>query len=408
MVAVTLNQLPLGAVYSWSVFSAALRDQRSVFRLTAAQAALPFSVTIAMMFVGSYLGGRFQDRRGPRAVALTGGVVYAAGILLASLARGPQDLWVLLLGYGVVAGFGLGVGYIVPTAMLQKWFPDKRGLITGIAAAGFGLGSVVTSPVAATLVAQNPRVPTHVFLPLGLAYLAATTLSAWRFRSPPPNYAPPVKRRARHALVVLVRDHTLNEALRTPQWYLLTAIFCLNITAGIGLISVITSSAGDIAGYSAESAAVLTGIMGLFNGGGRILWGWGSEQIGRMNTFLAMLALQGVCFLLLPHARAAFTFAALVALIVLCFGGGFGTMPAAVADFFGLRHVGAIYGLMMIGLSVGGVAGPLLIARLVDAGSYTTAFTAIALITLTAMILPVITWRPHLLRGLTSRTAEQS
>ncbi|MBX6768852.1 MAG: OFA family MFS transporter, partial [Actinomadura rubrobrunea] len=336
-----------------------------------------------------------QDRRGPRVVALSGGAVYALGVLLAGLASDAGDLWLLVLGYGVIAGFGLGLGYIVPIAMLQKWFPDRRGLITGIAVGGFGFGAVLTSPVAQWLVERYEQTPTRSFLWLGLAYLVMALVGATWFRDPPEGYTVPGWRPAASGRVVESgRDFTQAEALRTPQWYLLTLILCLNVTAGIALISVVASAAEDVAGYSAAAASTLTGVMGLFNGGGRVLWGWLSTHTGRMTAFLCMLGLQGVCFLILPHASAAALFAVLSAVIYLCYGGGFGTMPATAGDFFGLRHAGAIYGLMIVAWSVGGVVGPLLVAWLISGDDYTTAFTTVGVMALAAMVLPLVTRAP--------------
>jgi OFA family oxalate/formate antiporter-like MFS transporter len=392
-VAGVLLQLALGAVYAWSVFSKALQDHQSAFALTKSEAALPFSVTIGMIFIGTFVGGRIQDVKGPRVVALTGGVVYAAGVLLAGLSAGRDQFWLLVLGYGVIAGFGLGLGYIVPVAMLQKWFPDKRGLITGIAVGGFGFGAVLTSPVAQRLVDHYRHVPTRSFLWLGVAYLVLVVVGAAFFRNPPAGYTVPGVPSGT-ATGAAGRDYAPAEALRTPQWYLLAAILTLNVTAGIGLISVAAASAQDIAGYSVAAAATFTGVMGLFNGGGRIFWGWLSERIGRMRAFVGMLAVQGVCFLILPHATSALLFAVLAALIYLSYGGGFGTMPATAGDFFGLRNAGAIYGLMIVGWSLGGVVGPLLVAALISGSAYTTAFTTIAVIALVAIVLPVVTRRP--------------
>lgn len=403
-----LLQLALGAVYAWSVFSKALQKDDSAFALTKAQAALPFSVTIGMIFLGTYIGGRIQDVKGPRIVALTGGVVYSIGVLLAGLASGRDQFWLLVLGYGVIAGFGLGVGYIVPVAMLQKWFPDKRGLITGIAVGGFGFGAVLTSPVAQRLVDHYAKVPTRAFLWLGVAYLVMALVGASFFRNPPPGYqVPGWEPRTSGPVVTSGREYTNGEALRMPQWYLLTAILTLNVTAGIGLISVAAASAQDIAGYSAAGAAVFTGLMGLFNGGGRIFWGWLSERIGRMIAFVGMLGIQGICLLILPHATAPALFAILGALIYLCYGGGFGTMPATAGDFFGLRNAGGIYGLMIIGWSIGGVLGPLLVANLIEGKAYTTAFTTIAVIALAAIVLPLIT-RPPGVRPTAPAAAETS
>lgn len=393
--AAVLLQLALGGVYAWSVFSKALQKDANAFDLSKSEAALPFAFTIALIFVGTFIGGRIQDRRGPRLVALTGGVIYALGILLASAASAADDLWLLILGYGVIAGFGLGLGYIVPIAMLQKWFPDKRGLITGIAVGGFGFGAVLTSPVAQRLVDHYDQVPTRSFIWLGLAYLVMTLLGASRFRNPPEGYTVPGWQPATTGRVVESgRDYSQAEALHTRQWYLLTAILCVNVTAGIGLISVVASAAEDISGYSAAAASTLTGIMGLFNGGGRVFWGWVSTHTGRMTAFLCMLGLQGVSFLVLPHATSAALFGILAALIYLCYGGGFGTMPATAGDFFGLRNAGGIYGLMIVAWSIGGVVGPLLVAWLIDGDNYTTAFTTVAVLALAGMVLPVITRAP--------------
>lgn len=387
-----LLQLSLGAVYAWSVFSKALQKDNA-FALTKSQAALPFSVTIGMIFLGSFVGGRLQDRRGPRVVALAGGVVYAIGVLLAGLSSNKDQLWLLVGGYGVIAGFGLGLGYIVPVAMLQKWFPDHRGLITGIAVGGFGFGAVVTSPIAQRLVDHYHQVPTRSFLWLGVGYLILALAGAAFFRNPPEGYQVPGWR-PKAAAGAGEDDYTPGEALRTPQWYLLTAILTLNVLAGISLISVASSAATDIAGYSTAAAATFTGVMGLFNGGGRIFWGWLSEHVGRMRAFVGMLFLQGVCFLILPHAGAPALFAVLGAVVYLCYGGGFGAMPATAGDHFGLRSAGAIYGLMLLGWSLGGVVGPLLVAGLIDGKVYTTAFTAVAVIALVAIVLPLLTRPP--------------
>ncbi|HEX5404402.1 MAG TPA: OFA family MFS transporter [Pseudonocardiaceae bacterium] len=391
VVAAVLLQLALGAVYSWSVFSKALQATGSDFALTKSEAALPFSVAIGMIFIGTFIGGRIQDTRGPRTVALAGGVIYAIGVLIAGLATSHGQLWLLVVGYGVIAGFGLGLAYIVPIAMLQKWFPDHRGLITGIAVGGFGFGAVITSPVAQKLVAHYAVVPTRSFLWLGIAYLIMVLIGGAFFKNPPEGYAvpgwtPP----AANSAAPGAKDMSLGEALRTPQWYMLTLVLTLNVTAGISLISVAAAAASDIAGYSAAAAATLVGIMGLFNGGGRVFWGWVSTHIGRMTAFLCMLGLQAVSFFVLPHAASAALFAILTALVYLCYGGGFGAMPATAGDFYGLRNAGSIYGLMIVGWSIGGVVGPLLVAALINGKSYTTAFTVIGIIAVVALVLPVM------------------
>ena len=178
-----------------------------------------------MIFIGTYIGGRIQDKVGPRPVALTGGIVYALGCILASLAQDHSQLWKLVLGYGFISGFGLGLAYIVPIAMLQKWFPDKRCLITGLAVAGFGFGAVLTAPVAQWLIAVRSEHPEWAFLPLGIGYLVLSLIGASFFRNPPAGYAvagwvPVTSGRVRDSF----KEYSEKEALRVPQWYLLTAI----------------------------------------------------------------------------------------------------------------------------------------------------------------------------------------
>lgn len=393
--AAMLLQFSIGAVYAWSVFGGALQDAEP-WRLSTLKASLPFTVTIGMIFVGTYLGGRLQDLRGPRVVALIGGVVYAVGIVLASFTSDSGDYWLLILGYGVISGFGLGFAYIVPIAMLQKWFPDKTGLITGLAVGGFGFGAVLTSPVAQWLIGRDSDDPTGAFLPLGIVYLAMSLAGASIFRNPPEGYTVPgFDPAAKGGGGDAGRDYTQGEALRTPQWYLLTAILTLNVSAGIALISYAKQSAEVIAGYSVGAAATLVGVLAIFNGGGRIVWAAASDYMGRMPAFAAMLGLQGVCLIVLPHAGNVALFAVLAAVIYLCYGGGFGTMPATAGDFFGVKNAGAIYGLMLIGWSLGGVLGPVVAGALVGGDdAYTLAYTTIGIIALVSVALTLVTKVP--------------
>ncbi|KSZ59828.1 MFS transporter [Rhodococcus pyridinivorans KG-16] len=391
-----LLQFSIGAVYAWSVFGGALESADS-WQLSTVRASLPFTVTIGMIFIGTYLGGRLQDLKGPRVVALIGGIIYALGILLASFTDGADDYWLLILGYGIISGFGLGFAYIVPIAMLQKWFPDKTGLITGLAVGGFGFGAVLTSPVAQWLIDRNPDDPTSAFLPLGIAYLVMSLAGAALFRNPPEGYTvpgfDPVGRDGGGA--DRGKEYTQGEALRTPQWYLLTAILTLCVTAGISLISQAKPSASDIAGFSASGAAALVGVLAIFNGAGRIVWAAISDRIGRMKTFTALLVLQGVCLIVLPHATGVVLFSILAAIIYLCYGGAFGTMPATAGDFFGVRNAGAIYGLMLIGWSIGGIIGPIIASTLIgEDKAYTLAYTTIGIIALVSVALTVITKVP--------------
>ncbi|HEV7755309.1 MAG TPA: OFA family MFS transporter [Mycobacteriales bacterium] len=387
-VAGILVQLALGAVYAWSVFNKPLQAQ---FGWSRSQVVLPFEVAIGTIFIGTLIGGWLQDRRGPRPVALAGVLLYAGGIMLASRVSSADQLWLLVLGYGLLGGIGLGLAYITPIAMLVKWFPDRRGLITGIAVGGFGFGAVLTGPVAKALLERVDNKPA-VFLPLGFAYLVIGLAGAAMFRNPPRGYAVPgFTPPAGHALA----GYTLAAALRTPQWYLLTAILFLNTMCGIAFISQAADAAAEITLVSATTAATFVGAMGLFNGAGRIAWAAASDHIGRMRAFLGMLGLQGVCFLLLPHARAFALFAVLGALVYLAYGGGFGTMPATAADYFGTAHAGAIYGAMIVAWSAGGVVGPQVAARLYESsGGYAVPFTVLGIVALVSLVLPVLAKPP--------------
>lgn len=400
-----LVQLTIGAVYAWSTFSKAMQADPSAIGLSKVQATIPFEVAIGMLFLGTFLGGRIQDKRGPRIVALSGVTVYSIGIIISSLARDASDLWILVLGYGVLGGFGLGLAYIVPIAMLQKWFPDKRGLITGLAVGGFGFGAVITSPVAQWMIDEIEGFdthPTNAFLWLGLAYLVFGLLGASVFKNPPEGYRVPSSategkaddKQAEQAAKA-ARDFTQQEALSTPQWYMLTLILAISVTAGISLISVAAGTATDVAGFSAGAAATLVGVMGLFNGAGRILWAAISDKVGRMPAFVGILGLQGLALIAIPHVGNAVLFYVLCAVIYTCYGGAFGTLPATAGDFFGVKNAGGIYGLMLIGWSIGGVVGPLLISWLIgEDQAYTMAYSVMGGIALVGLVIPFIARPP--------------
>ncbi|STD04622.1 Inner membrane protein yhjX [Dermatophilus congolensis] len=394
-----LVQLALGAIYAWSTFGKALQAGPSAMHLSAVQAALPFELALGMIFIGTFVGGRIQDARGPRIVAVVGVVLYAIGIIISSFATTPGDLWLLLIGYGLISGLGLGMAYIVPIALLQKWFPDKAGLITGLAVAGFGFGAVITSPVAQMLIESDPVHPTAPFLPLGIAYLIFGVLGSLTFVNPPSGWRPAgMPAPSNETTNSTARDFTVKEALSTPQWYLLTLILTLSTTAGITLVSGAAAAAANIAGYSAAAAAALVGIMGLFNGAGRILWAALSDRVGKMNAFVGILALQGICLILMPHlGTSAAAFAVLAAIIYTCYGGGFGAMPSTAGKFFGLTHSGSIYGLMLVAWSLGGVGGPLLSSALIGGDAeknYMLGYTVIGVIALVGAVIPFLTKPP--------------
>lgn len=386
-------QIALGAVYAWSVFRDPLiiasDDQWSISQVT-----LTFTITIFTLGIAAFIGGLWMARAGPRIVGIAAGVLYGLGVFLASLSE--DRLWMLYLSYGLLGGIGIGLGYIVPVATLVKWFPDKRGFITGIAVAGFGAGALITAPVARRLIDVVGVFQT--FAILGVAYLVLVAGAALLMRNPPVGFKPAgweptaEQRRQRAA-----EDFTLRQALGAWQWYALWAILFLNVTAGISIISQAAPMAREITGVDPIVAAGLVGIISIANGAGRFFWAWLSDFIGRKWVFLTMFLLQAVIFFILPLVNAFIIFAILASIILLCYGGGFGTMPAFAADYFGPRNVGSIYGLMLTAWGTAGILGPMLIAILRETtGAYASALYIIAGIMLVSAIVPFIVRPPRI------------
>jgi len=281
-----------------------------------------------------------------------------------------------------------------------RWFPDHRGLITGIAVFGFGAGAAMVSPLAAAMLAALGL--QHTLLALGAGYLVIGVGAAQLFRAAPESYAPPsLVPEALAEPTASERDFGLTAALRSPRWYLLWLILALNVTAGAALVSVASPLAQELSGVTPGTAALAVMALSLCNGAGRILWGWASDRLGRPVTFAILFALQFVAFALLARVSNFPTLVALAGIVGLCFGGGFAAMPAFTVDFFGARHAGAIYGAMLTAWGAGATAGPLLIASV----DYRSALSIIAVITLLSAPLALLA-RRETLAGL-ARLARQ-
>ena len=371
-------QLALGAVYAWSVF---LNPLRAHFAASKVEVSLTFTITLAVLGATAGFGGSLQRRIGPRATASLAGLFYGAGVLLSGVA---PDLGTLYLGHGIVGGIGLGLGYIVPLAVLIGWFPDKRGFITGLAVTGFGLGALVTGPLATELIEANGVQTTLIVL--GGAYLLVVVIAAQFMRSAPDNYQPEGWVPSAQCGASSGVEATLAEALRSPHWYLLWAMLALNVTAGAALISVAAPLTQELLHVGSGLAALTVCLISLFNGIGRLFWGTLSDRIGRPSTFLALFLLQAAEFVLLPALGHFAAFLVPVAVIALCYGGGFGTMPAFATDVFGAKNAGAIYGAMLTAWSAGAIAGPLLIATI----PYRTALSVIGGMLVLAAGLPLL------------------
>jgi OFA family oxalate/formate antiporter-like MFS transporter len=385
-IAAFLMQLALGSVYAWSVF---LNPVIALYHVTRLQANLTFSIVLVALGITAGFGGYLNNRFGPRAIATAGGVLYGLGVILAAFAA--PNLLVLYLTFGIIGGIGIGLGYIVALAMLIKWFPDRRGFITGLAVAGFGGGAVITGLVAPALIKSVGVGST--FLYLGIAYLVVIVIVAQFFRTAPDGYAPAGwTPSVRQQTDRVVRDFTLAEAFRLPRWYVLWLILALNVTAGAALISVASPLAQKFTGVGALTAALIVIVISIFNAVGRLFWGWLSDAIGRPFTFLSLFVIQLIVFAIMPSISNFYLLLVPAAIIGLCYGGGFGTMPAFAADFFGPKNAGTIYGAMLTAWSAGGIVGPILIASFGTTKNpdYVTPLYIIAVIMLVSVPLPLI------------------
>lgn len=385
-----LMQVALGAVYAWSVFRVPLTKQ---FGWTTAEVTLTFTISIFVLGIAAFFGGLWQNRVGPRTVALIGGILYGVGVFLASFSG--NGLWWLYLSYGLIGGIGLGLSYIVPVAVLVKWFPDRRGLITGIAVGGFGAGALITAPVATRLIQSVGVLSTFAYL--GIAYLIVTVVAAFFMQNPsegwrPEGWTPTASQTSQRA----GSDYTLGEALRTWQWYALWLLLFLNTFAGISIISQEAPIFQELIKVSAITAASMVGFASIGNAFGRVFWAWVSDLLTRRATFFVMFAMQVLLFWFLPGIATVTVMSIITFVVLMCYGGGFGTMPAFAADYFGSKNIGPIYGLMLTAWGVASAVGPLLIAYMRQStGSYHGALHVIAGVMAVSALLPILVSKPR-------------
>jgi MFS transporter, OFA family, oxalate/formate antiporter len=385
-----LIQVALGAVYAWSVFRTPLVKQ---FHWSIAQVTLTFTICIFVVGFAAFFGGLWLNKKGPRVVALTAGFLYGLGIFLASFSA--NHLMWLYFSYGLIGGIGLGLGYIVPVAVLLKWFPDKRGLITGVAVGGFGAGALITAPVATWLIQSVGVLKTFGYL--GIAYFIVLILAGWFMQNPPAGWvpegwSPSAKQTANRA----ARDYTLGEALKTWQWWALWLALFLNTSAGISVISQESPIFQEIAKVTAVAAAGMVGVAAIGNSVGRVFWAWVSDGLTRRWTFVIMYLIQVILFWIMPSVTSAGLLTVVTFAILMCYGGGFGTMPAFAADYFGTKTIGPIYGLMLTAWGFASAFGPSLITYLRQNGSsFATGLHVIAGVMAVSVLVPILVRPPQ-------------
>ncbi|WP_309067794.1 OFA family MFS transporter [Microbacterium sp.] len=380
--------LCIGQAYATSVYKNALVAH---FDTTLTAIGIVFSIAIVMLGVSAAVLGTWVEKAGPRKAMFTSACFWASGFLIGALGISTSQLWLVYLGYGVVGGIGLGIGYISPVSTLIKWFPDRPGLATGMAIMGFGGGALVASPLSRQLMAlydpaYDPSDSTSVasgsavallFLTLGIVYFLVMMLGVFNVRTPAPDWKPagwdPGSVRAKP--LVTTAHVSARNAIRTRQFWLLWIVLFCNVTAGIGILEQASPMiqdffrTGESSLVTATTAAGFVALLSLFNMAGRFVWSSTSDYIGRKPIYMVYLGVGVVLYALLALVGAASTllFVALAAVILSFYGGGFATIPAYLRDLFGTFQVGAIHGRLLTAWSAAGIAGPLIINGFLDA-----------------------------------------
>ena len=367
----TVLQLCFGTVYAWSFFQTLLVRQLG---WTFTETAWAFSIAIFSLGVSAAWAGQVLPRVGPRKLALAGSTLFCAGYLIAGVALQMDNVPLFCLGYGVVGGIGIGMGYVTPVATVAKWFPDKKGLATGIVVMGFGVGALLLSKgLAPVLVVQTAGDLPLVFFGLGAVFAVILIPASLLMSNPPP--APAAGGPAAAGAPGSDEPESVGAYLKTGQFLLLWVVFFFNIAAGISIISFqseLLQEVWSLADPSLEPAvlagygATLIAVSSLFNGVGRLFWGLLSDRIGRVNVFRILLSTQMVVFGVLMTETNPWVFSVLVCYVLLCFGGGFATMPPFILDTFGARRMSAVYGAVLTAWAAAGIAGPMYVGYLKD------------------------------------------
>jgi MFS family permease len=373
--------LAIGQVYAFSVFKIPLSQLIGITKPAdgdwkQSQIAWIFSLAIVMLGLSAATFGKWLETAGPRKAMFASAVCFSAGFFISYFGVHLHQLWIVYIGYGVIGGIGLGLGYISPVSTLIKWFPDRPGLSTGLAIMGFGGGAMIGSPLAVKLM-QHFKSPGHLgvghaFIIMGTLYFIFMMFGVFTIRVPrdgwkPEGGTPPVRASA----MITTRNVDVNTAFRTPQFWLLWIILCMNVTAGIGILEQASPMIQDLfkGTVSPVAAAGFVGLLSLFNMGGRFFWASVSDFIGRKPTYFIFFALGAVLYYLVPqsggdHMNSVKLFVAATCVLLSMYGGGFATIPAYLRDLYGTYNVSAIHGRLLTAWSIAGVLGPLLVNRI--------------------------------------------
>jgi len=387
----------IGSVYAWSVYVKPIQEQMN---WTLTDVTISFSVAIFFLGLSAALMGKFVERNGPRVSAIIAASLFGLGTVGSGLAIMMESKMLLYFFYGVLGGCGLGIGYISPVSTLVKWFPDKRGMATGLAIMGFGFASAIWGPTIKILI-ESVGISNTFFI-LGASYFVIMFASALYLEKPEEGYLPEkFQKKIDEGKKTLKKDLAslgLNEAVKTPRFYGLWIMLFINVTCGIAIIGVASPLLQEVIGISAIAAAAAVGLMGIFNGAGRIFWASLSDYLTRPVVYIIFFFTQAIAFYILPSVTEIIVFQMILFFIMSCYGGGFASIPAYIGDIFGTKELGAIHGYILTAWAAAGLVGPLIISMVKDStGSYSqtlyvfAGFFVVALIISIAMLINIKT-----------------
>ena len=356
----------IGSVYAWSTFNRPIQGLFPGSPWWFSPPYTTFTTALALLGLSAAFGGPWVERRGPRVAATAAALFFGSGLLIGGVGLALRQSFIVFLGMGVIGGIGCGLGYISPVSTLVKWFPDRRGMATGMAIMGFGGGAFLAGYL--NVFFMDRIGVARTVMALGATYLVIMLAGARLLRRPPPGWKPegwagPVKTSA----MITEESVSRNQAIQTPQFYLLWGILFINVTAGIGILAQASPMIQDMFHRTPQQAAAVVSLISIFNAGGRFFWASSSDYIGRRNTYAIFFVVQFILFLLIPGFAASgnwLVFEASLFVVFTMYGGGFATIPAFLADLFGPDNVGAIHGALLTAWSAAAVVGPVIITEL--------------------------------------------
>ncbi|MCR8668557.1 OFA family MFS transporter [Aestuariibaculum sp. M13] len=346
--------ISIGSVYAYSVMTNPVKD---IFEVDGSVIKWAFKIAILLLGLSAAFLGRWVEKVGPKVSGTTAGIFYGIGILGSGLAVQLESLTLFYLCYGVIGGIGLGLGYITPVSTLVKWFPDRRGLATGMAIMGFGFSALIFGPIMQSLF--DAVGVANAFYILGAIYMVIILSSARYIERPPVGYMPEGFKAGEGKVIKAdMANIDANEALKTRRFYYIWIMMFINISCGIAIISAASPMMQEKLNYTPMEAAAIVGLIGVFNGLGRLLWSSLSDYLGRANTYIIFFVFQILAFYFLPKISVELTFLVILFTVITMYGGGFSTLPAFLGDLFGTKQLGAIHGMVLTAWALAGIIGP--------------------------------------------------